>query len=327
MTWRRSVLGAAGAAVLLAAVVFGGGQWLGANFGGALQPGGIAPEDLNAWVDNALVSVIGETGRGARAADWEPLQVEACGTTAIAFYAERDPDSLRAYRWAVGEPGRLPVVSSGGLTGTLAEARIAAMRASLPVCSTVLDPGIGEAQARDALLGARDAWVVEVGMDARLQPPIPEAEILADAQVTNMSPMGRNLYGVVIAYREDTRQRLQRVTLSGMADGGFDVQNASFDVGGASPLVVYRDPISSAPSYFALTGDAQAAAVEFIGPGVVLRYPVRGTGFMLEGIVPADEVTDYRFLGVDGQVLAAGRIEVWCPAPESDAFTLSLPGC
>ena len=321
MTLRRSLVGgAAAAAVLLAAVVFGGGQWLGSTFGGALPPGGIASEDLNAWLDNALASVIDETGRGARPADWEPVQVEECGTTAIAFFAERDPDSNRAFRWAVGEPGRLPMVDAGGLTGTLTDAGVAAIRGSLPVCSLIVDPALGEEQTRDALQRAREAW--DASATVRMGAPIPDPEVLEDAQITNMSRIGRDLYGVVLEYRDGTVARVDRVMLSVAGDGTFEVQNAGLDEAGAQPLVVYRDPTFGAATYFAFTGDSGAAAMEFIGPGKVLRYPVSGSGFMLEGVVPVDAVTEYRILDAEGRSLASGRIEVWCRGEEDTP----LPG-
>lgn len=322
MTWKRSLIGGVVAATLLVAVVFGGGQWLGSRFGGALQPGGIAPEDLNAWLGNALVSVIGETGRGARATDWEPLQVEECGTTAIAFWAERDPESNRAYRWAVGEPGRLPVVAAGGLTGSLSGAEVASLRASLPICSMVIDSALGEEQAREALLGAREAWG-ESGLNVSFMPQILDPEVLDDAQITGLWRMDRDLFGVVIAQESDAGAWLNRALLTRERDGGFAIQHSGFDPGAAEPLVVYRDPMFGSATFFAVTGDVEAAAVEFIGSGVLLRYPVRDSGFMLTADVPVDAVTEYRFLDDEGRVLATGRIELWCgeldPSP--------LPGC
>lgn len=56
MTWRRGVFGAAGAAVLLMAVVYGGGQWLGNVFGDRTTSAPAAPS-ITAGAAAALVGV------------------------------------------------------------------------------------------------------------------------------------------------------------------------------------------------------------------------------------------------------------------------------
>ncbi|MGH2444632.1 MAG: hypothetical protein ACRDGD_01110 [Candidatus Limnocylindria bacterium] len=300
MSSRRNLLVAGAGAAVLAVAVFLGGQWLGSTLGDRGGVGGIAPQALNAWLDRALPAIISETGRrGADAAEWTPIQVEVCGGTAIAFWAE--PGGVRAYRWGIGDPmNRLVALRAGGLAATLSDTDVAEVRATLPMCSTVVDPSMNEERALLALGEVRERW-------ERERRPIPGLVDLSSSHVIDTALGAPGQYRLLL--ERDGMERvgsLYLFTLAGGDDRSFRMASMSYHPGlVARPLAVYR---LVSGDYVGLIDDDRVTAVELIGPGGHLRYPIEAPGFILEVDLPADALIDYRFLDASGRGIGSGEI-------------------
>lgn len=306
-TSQRSVFGRVALAAVIVITLLGGGSWFGSAFGGRGQGDGIGAVELDAWLDRAITDVVATTGRGARGADWRPVQVEACGKTAIAFYAERDLDSARVYRWAIGDPmSRIPTLRASGLAGSLFDADVAAIRATLPVCTVLEDPALEGEEAFEALDLAGAHWTSEWQIVDRARAPNPETGELLRSRIVDVSVGGRHEYHVLI--QQPDQFGLDRIQLSLGEDRSFTVRSAARDSMAPEPYVVVRDTGSGPglPVYFAMADDERVQAVELIGPGQALRYTIGSPGFILETDVM--EITAYRFLDSDGGVLASGDL-------------------
>jgi len=294
-------------AAVIVITILGGGSLFGSAFGGRGQGDGIGAVELDAWLDRAITDVVATTGRGARGADWRPVQVEACGTTAIAFYAERDTDSARVYRWAIGDPmSRIPALRASGLAGTLFDADVAAIRATLPVCTVLEDPALEGDEAFETLDLARAHWTSGSQIVDRARAPIPEARELLRSRIVDVSVGGPYEYHVLIQQPDEVG--LDRIDLSLGGDRSYTVTGATRDSVVPEPYVVVRDTGSGPglPVYFAMADDERVQAVDLIGPGRVLRYTIGSPGFILE--TDELEITAYQFLDSDGRVLASGDL-------------------
>jgi len=227
--------------------------------------------------------------------------------TAIAFYAESDPDSARVYRWAIGDPmSRIPTLRASGLAGSLFEADVAAIRATLPVCTVIEDASLEGDEAFEALDLARAHWAGEWQMVDRVRTPIPEAGELLRSNIVDVSVGGRYEYHVLI--QQPDQVGLDRLELSLGEGGSYTVTDARRDSITLEPYRVFRDAGSmpGLPVYFAMAEDDRVQAVELIAPGQVLRYTIGSPGFILE--VDEMEITAFRFLDADGRVLASGDL-------------------
>ena len=291
---------AAGAALVLA-IVAGVGTFAPRLFAPAAG-GGASPEEVNAWLDTAVAAAVEVGGRNERSADWQPYQVEVCGSHAIAFFVERDPTSVRPFRWAIGTADANQSVMATGIAGSLMDADVARARAQLPLCSVFVDRSLGEEAARDALAQAREHWQAQGG-------PVPIHD-LRGTEVVDMAPMTRELYSVLVERPDGARTWVERITLS--LDEGLSISTQAMDSGVARPQVAYR--ASGPPTdYFGLIDDSSVVALELFGAKDRVRYSVGAPGFILQWTVPSGQLHRYRFLDARGQVVAEGDIAPWPP--------------
>lgn len=142
---RRGAAIAATGAFVLAIAFVGFRSWPDSwpNLGDGLEA--VEPGTLDAWLDGALRTAHAESNRGSvELDDWEAVQVEQCGRTLIAFFADHHGEGS-AYLWAIGATGVLadPSLDTGS-AGRLSDVEVATRRATLPVCEFVLggDPAV-----------------------------------------------------------------------------------------------------------------------------------------------------------------------------------------
>jgi hypothetical protein len=264
-------------------------------------PVGEAPVNPDAWVNAAKVVAIEETGRGADPAHWEPYRVEACGATLIAFFVERG-EGVRPFRWAIGDSRMAPQQARVGVAASLADPEVAVARAFLPICVTIVDQPADRDGVMTALEDAEGAWV-EAGAPN-------EQRDFSQATIVDVSPFSREAYTILLERPEGIQSRLNRVTISVDGDGTYSVRSHASDVGMATPLNVYRDV--STDVYFGLTDDAPVAAVDLLGRGTRLRYPIESPGFIIDADLP-DGLRTFEILDVAGRVIAEGEVLAWPP--------------
>lgn len=314
MTWRRIPLAGRLAIALGIGLLVGAGGWLGSSIGFPLRQGGIiGAEQLDAWLDRAFAEVVSETGRQADPAKWEPALVETCGRTAIAFWMEAGGEGTRAYRWAVGEPmNRFATLRARGLAGSLTDPEVAQHRAELPICDVVVDVAPSTEEAMVALEAARERWLREWGHDSPARGPIPLTDELSRSRVVAVTRGNPRELWVLLDRPGESG--LDRIALS--AEGtAFRVEGAS---GGDEPtrtFVVHAEPSPGYWVYYAAFDDPSVRAVELLGAASgTLRYSVGAPGFILD--IPADpsEVSSYRLLNAQGDVVGAGDLELPCGA-------------
>lgn len=307
----RNLFGGAIVAILLLAVIVGGSRWL-PSMVEALQPG-VSADDLDAWVDQALAGIADE-GPAGESDKWEPAQVEVCGESAIAIIGESSPGSSGGYRWVFGEPSAAESVDASGHARTISDSEVATLRAQLPVCEVLVDATLDESAAFTALSQARDLYLVTNGAP---QPVIGIADVRA-SEVMDFKPTDPEHY--VALLKRPQSQQLDRLTLSVGDDGTFAFTDWGFNDVREEPYTLYRDSLIAPSIYYALLPDEDVAAVDIIGPHTHLRYSAAAPGFVLQAEIPDEAVTAFRFLDVDGRVIASGDIVVWPPVrgPASD---------
>jgi len=310
MRFRRTALAGGLAAVVVAFSLAGGGQWLDSAFDGVFGSGyGVPVEELNAWLDRAFPEVVAKTGREVEAGDWEPVQIEVCGRTAIAFWAEEDDHGVRAYRWAVGDPmNRLFTLRDGGLAGSLSHAEVARLRADLPICDVVLDLAPSRDEALAALDAARERWEREWHGFAGPQ-PIPQRDELVRSQVVDISRGAPRDFWVLL--ERPNQVGIDRIALS-LDAAEFRVESAMNDEMRPEPFVVSAERSVSNALYYGAVADQAVRALELTGPGQTLRYPVTAPGFILDVAIDPEELSSYRFLDAEGRIRVAGEIEATC---------------
>ncbi|MGH2380322.1 MAG: hypothetical protein ACRDG7_03760 [Candidatus Limnocylindria bacterium] len=300
----RALAAVSAVGVLVVAVVLGVGT-LAPQLFGTPDDTAASPDQVNAWLDAAVVAAVESGGRNDHPSDWQPYQVEVCGPHAIAFFVERDPSSVRPFRWAIGQAAGTPSVAAMGIAGSLMDADVARARARLSLCSVFVDPSLGEAAARDAITRARDRWEGgEIPTDRFLD--------LRGAEVVDVSPMTRNLYSVLLERPDGVRTWLERVSLSLDEDQLHTMSGGALDSGVTRPQVVYRD--NTPTHYFGLIDDPSVVALELLGADERLRYTVGAPGFILQGAAPSGQLHTYRFLAADGHVVAEGDLSPWPPS-------------
>lgn len=305
---RRGLL-AVTVGVLAIGVMLGGGQWLseavGVPFRGA---GSIGTADLDAWLVRVFPEVVDETGRPADPSDWQPVHVERCGRGAIAFWAE-EGGGVRAYRWAIGDPmNRITPLRTAGLAGSVSDPVVAQMRTDIPVCEVVQDLTPTRAEALAALDAARERWERQTHGRFMAQ-PIPEAEELSRSTVMDVSAGTSGAYWILLERPDGAG--MDRIAV-GQDGSGPRLESGSVDGARPDPLGVYVDPGPGSGIFYGRIGDRAAAAIELIGPGRTLRYPVTAPGFILDIPIDPEELTEYRLLDAQGESVSAGVIHRGC---------------
>lgn len=307
MTLRRGLV-AIGVGVLAIGISLGGNWWLASLVGEPLRGGEAGSvADLRAWLDRAFPRVVEETGRPVDADHWRAVQVERCGRTAIAFWAEEG--GSRAYRWAIGDPmNRLAPLRAAGLAASLAHPAVAEMRAELPVCNVVQELTLTRTEALAALDAARRRWERQTQGRFNVY-PIPGQGELAGSSVIDVSAGGPGSYWILL----ERTDGIGMDRLSVMEDGsGYRLDGAAVDGALPDQSGVYVDPGPTSGLFYGSIGSDAVAAVDLIGASGTLRYPATAPGFILDVPLDPDGLTEYRFLDDQGQSVSSGSITVSC---------------
>jgi hypothetical protein len=312
---RRIAIIAGVAAAALAAVLVGTVEWGGSD-SGAARPGPASDTEVTVWAQSALAFVTRAEPDGGEAAGWEPVRVERCGRTALAFFEATATDGLPLYRWAMGSVD-VHVPRSSGQVRSVDDANVAGLRATLPPCETVVD--VVAAPLRD-IGRPHELWTVMTGdehVDGEVR--IVGATLMADGH--RRGPLGGMevpTYLVLMDRRTDHTHLVERATIS-VTDGAWAAGRfVDLPVDGPGTLrsmQVFADPGFSDETLFAWIDDPDVRAVDIRIPreGRVLRYTVGPPGFVLQfeaRVGPVEEMT-YELLDGDGAILEAGSVAAW----------------
>lgn len=317
-TMARRALTPVAAGLVLVAMIFGGGRWLGSLFQAGAPGFQAAQVDLGDWVEESLAIAIRDTNAASPPENWAAVQVELCGDHAIAFYAERN-GGLEPYRWAIGQPGAADAELEVGVSPALTDTAVAQRRARLAVCELVVDPMDDAARAEEALEQAREVWADAEGVRSIRGPEdemaMRQREIreLAGSDLAAMALLWPDGYAVLLERDDGVAKRLDRMEIRLEADRTFSLGQVVGAAGVTRPNAVYQEAAPPHDAYFALIDDPTIAAVDLAGRDVVLRYPAAAPGLLLQDGIPLDGLREYRFLDRSGRVVASGPIVGWPP--------------
>jgi hypothetical protein len=309
MSQKIAIIGGITAAAVIVAVFLGSVPWGGTDRG----EGAATDAETDGWVQSAREFVTRAEPDGGEAAGWEPVRVERCGRTGLAFFETTATDGLPLYRWAVGTID----VSSPRATGVVRsvdDASVARLRATLPLCEQIVD--VVAAPVLE-IGGPRELWTMTTGEeDLEGEVRIIGATLIADGH--RRGPLGEEelpTYLVVLDRRTDWAHYVERVSVSASERWAMGADMGLMQPGEPRSMQVFADPGYLDETLFAWIEDPRVRAVDIWIPreARVLRYTVGSPGFVLQfdaRVGPVDEMS-YELLDEHGAVLAAGQVTPW----------------
>lgn len=314
MSQRTAIIGGITAAVVVAVLV-GSMQWEDTD-GGSARQAAATDAETDEWVQSAREFVTRAEPDGGEAAGWEPVRVERCGRTGLAFFEATATDGLPLYRWALGSID-VGVPRATGQVRSVDDADVARVRATLPPCEMVVDAVT--APIRE-IGGPHELWTVMTGEElVEGEVRIIGATLMADGH--RAGPLGGAevpTYLVLMDRRTDQGHWVERATIS-VTEGAW-AAGRFVDLPVERPetqqsMQIFADPGFTDETLFAWIDDPDVRAVDIWVPreARVLRYTVGSPGFVLQfdaRVGPVDEMT-YELLDAHGAILEAGSVAAW----------------
>jgi hypothetical protein len=309
---RRFAVGGGITAAVVVALVVGSFEPGGADEGSARQ-GATADARTDEWVQSARTFVTRADPDGGGAAGWEPVRIERCGRTGLAFFEATATDGLPLYRWAMGSVD-MAVPQASGQVRSVDDANVARLRSTLPPCHMVTDAVTAPVFE---IGGPRELWAVTTG-EEDIEGEVHVIGATTASERHRRGPLGEEelpTYLVVLDRQTDDAHWVERASIS-VADGWAIGSDVAVERSGAPrAMQVFADPGYLDETLFAWIDDPDVRAVDIWVPreARVLRYTVAAPGFVIQfdaRVGPVDEMS-YELLDEHGAVLAAGAVAPW----------------